>query len=363
MPSPFTKGLTISEALYHEGVKPVMAEHFPELRYSAARLMPGSDTLGYDTPRSMDHFWGAIQEIYLSADDYARYSAQIVEALRHHLPREVAGVPTNFSSADHANSRPEYRESGDIEHRVFCVNVDTFVISHRAFNPNHGLTTLDWLTLPQQNLRLIRAGRVFHDGLGELEPIRRALHYYPDDIWYYLLSAQWERFGQESQFMGRCGEVGDELGARVLAARMIHYMMDLAFLMARQYAPYSKWFGTAFAELPCAAKLSPLFSAALDAPTWQEREKHLSPAYEYLAEMHNALEITEPVATKVQPYLGRPYLVLGEANPCEKIYAKITDPEVLRLPKYLGSIDQITNLVCVRDDPAYRAKFAAIYGP
>jgi hypothetical protein len=361
---PFVKGLTLSERLYVEGVQPVLAEHFPGLPYSAARLMPGSDTLGYDTPRSMDHFWGTILEIYLSGEDYDRYAGEIHQAMRRHLPREVGGVPTNFSSADHSHSRPQYREEGDIEHRVLCVNVDAFIISHRAFNPvREPVTPLDWLTFPQQNLRLIRSGRVFHDGLRELEPIRRALHYYPDDIWYYLLSAQWERFGQESQFMGRCGEVGDELGARVLAARLIHYMMDLCFLMARQYAPYSKWFGTAFAELPGAAQLSPLFQGALDAKTWQEREQHLSPAYEYLAEMHNTLGITEPVAAKVGKYYGRPYLVLGEANPCDKIYAKITDPDVRRLPKYLGSIDQITNLVCVRDDPAYRAKFVALYAP
>lgn len=38
MSSPFTKGLTISEALYHEGVKPVLAEYFPllSLRFAFA---------------------------------------------------------------------------------------------------------------------------------------------------------------------------------------------------------------------------------------------------------------------------------------------------------------------------------------
>jgi hypothetical protein len=155
--------------------------------------------------------------------------------------------------------------------------------------------------------------------------------------------------------------VGDELGSRVLAARLIHYVMDLCFLMERQYAPYSKWFGTAFSELRCSAELTPVLRAALDAQTWQEREKHLSEAYEYLARMHNALGITEPVPTEVEPFFSRPYLVPGKCNPGSAIYEKITSNEIKRLPKFLGSVDQLTNLVCVRDRPDRRAGLVGLY--
>ncbi len=34
----FVKGIVLAERLYHEGVKPVMEQHFPEVRYSAGRL-------------------------------------------------------------------------------------------------------------------------------------------------------------------------------------------------------------------------------------------------------------------------------------------------------------------------------------
>jgi hypothetical protein len=361
MDYPFVKGLTLSERLYHDGVRPILARRFPALRYSAARLGRGSDTLGYDTPMSMDHGWGPEVQVFLSPQDHAQHAEAIREEMRHELPREVCGVPTHHDSTSDEIGKPARLESGPIEHRVYCLNVDTFVVSYRPFNPNRELSVLDWLTLPQQTLRLIRSGRVFHDGLGELEPMREKLHYYPDDVWYYLLSAQWERFGQECPFMGRGGDVGDELGSRILAARLIHSIMDLGFLMERQYAPYSKWFGTAFAELRCAADLTPALHGALDAQTWQEREKHLSQAYAYLARRHNALGITDPVATEVEPFYSRPYLVPGKSNPGEAIYAKITDDEVKRLPKYLGSVDQITNLVCVRDRPSQRAGMARMY--
>ncbi len=356
----FVKGTVLAERLYHEGVKPVMAQRFPALRYSAARLGRGSDTLGYDTPLSMDHGWGPTVEVYLSAPDHGKHAGDIVEVMRHELPRQVAGVPTHFDSASHETGKPVHWESGPIEHRVTCINTDSFVVSYRPFNPNRGIAALDWVTLPQQTLRLIRSGRVFHDGLGELEPIREKLHFYPDGIWYYLLSAQWEHISQECPFMGRCGDVGDELGSRILAARLIHSIMDLCFLMERQYAPFSKWFGTAFSELRCAADLTPVLQAALDAQTWREREKHMSQAYQYLARTHNALGITEPVPTAVEPFFDRPYLVPGKCNPGDAIYEKITDQEVKRLPRFVGSVDQLTNLVCVRDRPDRRARLLGL---
>ena len=358
---PFVKGMVLAERLYQEGVKPVMARHFPELRHSAARLGQGSDTLGYDTPMSMDHGWGPVLEVYLTPEDHVQYADQIGEVMSHHLPREVAGVPTHFEPTSNGASRPAPRESGPIKHGVICVTISDLVISYRRFNPNHGMTVLDWLTLPQQTLRQIRSGQVFYDGLGELEPMRETLHYYPQDVWYYLLSAQWDRFDQETSFMGRCGDVGDYLGSRVLAARLIHHVMNLCFLMEREYAPYSKWFGTAFSELRCAADLTPVLQAALNAQTWQEREKHLSQAYQYLAQMHNTLGITEPVPTTVGQFFERPYLVPHAGEIAAAIHEKIATDETKRLPRYLGSIDQLTDVDCLLRWTDRRARLLIMY--
>jgi hypothetical protein len=54
--------------------------------------------------------------------------------------------------------------------------------------------------------------------------------------------------------MARCGDVGDELGSRLVAARLIEELMRLCFLMEKQYWPYAKWFGTAFSKLACAGR-------------------------------------------------------------------------------------------------------------
>ena len=110
--------------------------------------------------------------------------------------------------------------------------------------------------MPQQPLLEVTAGGVFHDGLGELIPMREKLAWYPHDVWLYLLASQWMRIAQEEPFVGRCAEAGDELGSRIVAGRIVRDLMRLCFLIERRYAPYSKWLGTAFARLDCASELA-----------------------------------------------------------------------------------------------------------
>ena len=103
--------------------------------------------------------------------------------------------------------------------------------------------------------------------------------------------------------------------------------MRLCFLMERRYAPYPKWFGKAFNELKCADDLAPILSRALLAKDWQEREKYLAEAYEYVAAMHNRLGITEPLSANVSSFFGRPFLVIHLAGKfADAIRASITDP-------------------------------------
>jgi hypothetical protein len=115
--------------------------------------------------------------------------------------------------------------------------------------------------------------------------------------------------------------------------------MKLCLLMHRVYPPYSKWLGTAFAALPCAATLTPLLSDAISARGWQERERHLSPAYELVATLHNDLGLTEPVDPKLRHFHDRPFLVLDAYRFTDALLATISDPAISSLPP-VGAIDQ-----------------------
>lgn len=107
------------------------------------------------------------------------------------------------------------------------------------------------------------AGEVFHDDAGELTDVREWLTWYPDDVWRYLLRCAWRRIGQEEAFVGRAAEVGDELGSRIVAARLARDLMRLGFLLERRYAPYAKWLGSAFARLDAAHEVRPALERAL----------------------------------------------------------------------------------------------------
>ncbi len=188
-------------------------------------------------------------------------------------------------------------------------------------------------------LRELTGGAVFHDGLGLLQPYRDLLAWYPDDVWRHVLASQWMRLSQEEPFVGRCGEVGDDLGSAVVAARQVRDLMKLCLLMHRVYPPYSKWLGTAFAALDCAPEMGAHLSAALSARSWQEREQHLSPAYESAAALHNALGLTEPLDPAVRRFHTRPFRVLDAHRFTEALVATIGDPAVRGLPP-VGAIDQ-----------------------
>jgi hypothetical protein len=111
--------------------------------------------------------------------------------------------------------------------------------------------------------------------------------------------------------------------------------------MEKRYIPYPKWLGTAFKFLPSATKLTPLLEAVFTSTSWRERQSYLSLAYQVLAGMHNACDITEPLPVTVEPFFGRPFFVISKGRFSAAIKDKIEDPEVKALASkgFIGSVD------------------------
>jgi hypothetical protein len=340
---PFIPGLQLSQFLYEEAVQPILARHFPALTYSAALLGPGSEVLGFDTEQSTDHDWGPRLQLFLAETDFERLRELLHQVLCQELPTAIRGCPIDLAWGQKSGTPGREVAGNSNHHGVTVYTVRKFTRNILQVEFDQPWQPADWLTFTEQHLLSLTRGGVFHDGLGQLETLREKLRYYPHDIWLYLLAAQWQRISQEEPFMGRCGQAGDELGSRLVASRLVRDLMRLCFLMERQYAPYIKWFGTAFARLACAEKMSPLLMAVLNAQTWQERQKPLTVALETAAEMHNPLGITESLPTNVRPFFNRPFQVLQADRFAEAIRAKITDEAVKALPEYLGSVDQFTD--------------------
>jgi hypothetical protein len=361
----FIPGLTLNRRFYWEVVRPLLDQHFPALTHSAALLGSGSDVLGLDTPMSTDHNWGPRLQLCLSAADHAAYAAALDEMLRTHLPPSFAGYSVHFSQPDLADNGTQIAEAhrgGPVNHLLSIGTVEGLFDKYLATSPDADLSAWDWLALPEQKLLEITAGEVFYDGLGTLEPARARFAYYPPDIWRVRLSAQWHRISEEEAFVGRTGELGDEVGSWILSARHVRDLMRLSFLYARRYAPYSKWLGTAFAHLPIAADLLPHLQALTTAPNWRVREEHLGKLYRRLAAEHNASGITEALSTETRSYFGRPYQVLFAGRFGEAISATISDPDLRDLGPF-GAVDQFTDSVAIHSNARIAAKLKSIYGP
>jgi len=244
---------------------------------------------------------------------------------------------------------------------VNIYTVKSFFKARLGLDPHKEFSALDWLIFPQQRLLELTSGEIYHDGLGELEKVRTKLKYYPTDVWLYMLAAQWTRISQEEAFVGRAGHVGDELGSQLVAARLIREIIKLAFLMERRYPPYSKWLGTAFHQLTIAKTLNPLLEQVLLAKTWKTRDRSMAKAYSVMAQQHNALRITKPLATNTSDYYRRPYSVIHGERFAKAIKQAIKDPEVKRIKTDVGSVDQFTDSTNVVEDLALCKKLLAVY--
>ncbi len=163
--------------------------------------------------------------------------------------------------------------------------------------------------------------------------------------------------------MGRAGQAGDELGSALIGARLARDVMRMSFLMERRYAPYPKWFGTAFKQLAAAERLGPPLRAALQAGAWPQREAALVTAYEMLAEKHNALGLTAPMPEQARDFFGRPFRVMALHGFAGALLAEVRDPQVARIAQRppIGSLDLWSDNTDLTAHPVWRPALRGLY--
>jgi Domain of unknown function (DUF4037) len=353
------RGLELARGLYFEAVRPILEQRFPRLEHAAALLGSGSEVLGFDDETSTDHHWGPRVQLFVRDLAPAR---EIHEALADDLPVEFGGYPTNFAPPNEEGTMLlRAVETGPVNHRVDVETVGGFLMDVLGFDPLGGVEVADWLVTPSQRLLSVTAGDVFVDPIGELTAAREALAWYPHDVWLLVMAGQWRRISQLEHFMGRTGARGDELGSRLIAARLVEDVMRLGFLQQRRYAPYPKWFGTAYALLDRPER--PALEAALAAPTWNEREAALSDAYLLVATAHNELGVTSPLDPDVRQFYGRPFLVPDSNRFVDALRAAITDPEVRAIEHEAGAINAVSDSTDVLTRPQLWRSLRPLYRP
>lgn len=346
-------GLELARTYFTDVIAPILSTRFPDLPFAAGRLGTGSDVIGLDDAMSRDHDWGLRLSLFVPDGAVEEVAAGIERA----LPESFRGHPTRFAFTGETQAR----------HHVDVSSVPSFLESRLGFDPRpgadgrgadgRGMGLRDWLSVSGQAALEVVAGPVFVDHSGELTTARRALDWYPDDVWRYVLACDWARIAQELPLMGRAAEAGDETGSRVIAARVAQIVMHLGFLLERRWPPYPKWLGTVFRTLPSGARLADAVGAIVCGTSLTDRQNAVAGALGTLLDRQNGLGLTA-VRPATVPFWDRPYL---HPNPeiVRQLVAPIADPEVRALRPGLGSVEQVTDNVDLLMDPGARRTLAA----
>ena len=343
-------GTELSRRFYGELVRPWLTGAFPDLRHAAALIGAGSELLGFDDEMSRDHDWGPRLQIFVSESDCADHAQTIVAAFADIAPQTFLGAPIGFQDQRQPSPPRAQAAACDIRHGLEVWTLETWLRRQLSLEPGEPRDNLTWLGLAEQRLLGLTAGAVFHDDDGRLTALRAGLAAFPLDVRLYKLACQWRRIAEEQAFVGRAGSNGDDLGSRIIAARLARDVMRMAFLIEGRYAPYPKWFGKAFAALPCAPALIPALNRVLAVPDWKPREVALAEAYLTLARLHRARGLGGDFEPAIGPYFSRPFTVINADDIAAAIRSEIADPVLRGLP-LIGSLDQITDATPVIEAP------------
>jgi hypothetical protein len=346
----FIPGLEMGRLFYQNIIEPAVRREFPQLKYAAALIGPGSEVLGFDTAISTDHDWRPRVFLFIENGAFEELFPRLSKLISDVVPERFMGFPAR-APAPNADLRSRTVHS-----------VDRFWREYVGFSSDEVPSPEDWLTFPEHRLLGLTSGAVYFDETGELARARERFRYYPDDIRLYMAAAEWRHIAQEEAFLGRTGDVGDEIGSQIIASRLVRHIMRLCFIVERKYYPYTKWFGTAYSKLNCASIFLPLIGDVLGHKHWKRRETAMSALYSATVELfesHNMINIK--FETKISSYYTRPYQVLNADRFANALRDRITSESVKRLPSQLGSVEQFVDSTDIVTNVEMCKKLKSIY--
>lgn len=355
------KGLDLCRGFFFDAARPILEQYFPNLAYSAGLIGYGSDVLGYDDAVSRDHMWGPRFYLFLRGEDIGQREA-VFAALSEHLPCTYGGFSVNFTAPDPNDGgvhHPQFVERGPVNPLIFIRTLDEFLTEQLGTSRLSALGPLDWLAFSEHRLLSLAAGTFFVDGLSLKEQLA-PLRYYPPEVKLYLIASNWDSIASEEAFVRRCGDCGDGIGSRIICARICERLMRLCFLYKEVYAPYSKWFGTAFSRLGLDKTVGTEIAAALSAESLAAREDHLVQAQALVARLHNESGLTPPVPFQVERYFGREIKVIF-AEKFAEAAEKLLRGTALEGVPLIGTLSQAGGLSNFSDDPGCAGRIQALY--
>ena len=238
------KGLEISKRYYLEFGERMIRERFPDLAERAAVGLAGegSECLGFDDEISRDHDFGPSFCIWLTDEDFDKYSFALSRAYSA-LPREFLGQKRGTDTPTGGARRGVMRTS-DFYMRFLGM-------------PGVPVTYRGWLRIPEHALAAATSGEVFRDVLGEFSKIRETLLAgYPDDVKFKKLAAYFICAAQSGEYnYSRCLAHKESGAAQLAIYTFVKNIIASIYLLNGAYMPFYKW---AFRGMTRLAALSDL---------------------------------------------------------------------------------------------------------
>ena len=234
------KGLELARAYYEECGAPMLKEQFPELlpHLAVGLCGSGSECFGFDDEVSRDHDFEPGFCIFLPGEDVVdRKQAFSLERAYAKLPKEFRGF-----------WRQTLAPVGGARHGVLRT---AEFFAEKCGRPDGGLTTAQWLAVPEQALAEATNGEIWYDGCGEVTRIRSELAEFPEDVrrkklaGYLLLMAQAGQYNYR-----RCLAHGETAAAQLAVIEFAQSATSVIFLLNGRYQPYYKWSFRALRALP-----------------------------------------------------------------------------------------------------------------
>ena len=286
--------LARSRDFYETFGKPMILSKFPSYaeRIAVGLVGEGSDCFGFDDEISTDHDYEVGLCIWLTEEDYEKIGKELQDAYDQLCRRE---------------QRLKYRRG------VFSIN-EFYQKLLGIKGDFEGHSFIDLSAIPEFLLAAATNGQIFSDPLGKFTKIRdQLLGYYPEELWRKKLAGSIHEFSQYAQSnYSRMMARHDSITSLLCIGKATESVLDILYLLEKQYAPYYKWKKKGIEHTNLAKKVLPLLEKAAQLPD----QKQVWEGYRYSsASVYTEdakLSIFEEIATEILMELKRQNLVEGD---------------------------------------------------
>lgn len=335
----FVKGLELNRRFFNEVIQPLIKVDYPDLKYSAGLFGYGSDVLGLDTSTSMDHNWGP-RCILLVHEDHIEIIDEILSYFSNNIPFEFYEFPTNYTDPRYDfTQKMLLKKSYPINHLIEIYEFNDYFKKQLKVSDIDNIKNEEYLKFQDQVLLELTSGEVFYDGLKKLVDLRSKLKFYPPDVLKLKLASLYQSIWNEEPFLGRCIEVNDFIGIKLISGRIVNTYLKVLFYLEKKYIPYSKWFGSKLKELKSLAYLDGLIRKAVSENDFYQIESYICELGLEVIKIQNTIENFPIIDLKVEAFFGRPSRVIFTEKVVDTLLRSITDESLRTVNLNLVGLD------------------------